>query len=507
MDLLKLQNGSDIRGIALKGIPGEEVNLTPDTARKIALSFSQWLSKKINKPVNRLKISLGRDPRLSGPGLLEAMAHGFLKAGCEVWDYELASTPAMFMSTLMEYMDGAVMITASHLPFNRNGMKFFHRNGGLEKGDITEILTQAGRVAMDETKQMGRLHKKDFMKEYAGYLRDFIRRSSGDTVDPQRPLKGTKILVDAGNGSGGFFASQVLEPLGADVSGSLFLDPDGRFPHHVPNPENNEALEDISEAVMQKQATLGIIFDTDVDRAALIGHDGKPINRNALIALVSAIVLEQYPGSWVVTDSITSDGLTTFIEKQLGGHHHRFKRGYRNVINEAIRLNENGKETHLAIETSGHAALKENYWLDDGAYLVALMLAKMSHLREEGRHPEDLISSLPHPFEEKEFRLRILNDDFITYGQQVLNDLRKFTKEQMGWQIVKNNYEGIRVACDPGHGDGWFLLRLSLHDPVLPLNAESNTAGGIRYMVKQIKKFFKSFDKLDTSPLDTFLST
>jgi len=186
----------------------------------------------------------------------------------------------------------------------------------------------------------------------------------------EQPLQGLKIIVDAGNGAGGFYASQVLQPLGADTTGSQFLDPDGTFPNHIPNPENKGAMASIREAVLANQADLGIIFDTDVDRSAAVDPQGNELNRNRLIALVAAIVLREHPGSTIVTDSIISEGLTQFIA-DLGGVHHRFKRGYKNVINEAIRLNATGQESWLAIETSGHAAMRENYFLDDGAYLIS----------------------------------------------------------------------------------------------------------------------------------------
>ena len=131
-----------------------------------------------------------------------------------------------------------------------------------------------------------------------------------------------RILVDAGNGAGGFFTSKVLEPLGADTTGSQFLDPDGRFPNHVPNPEDPAAMASTSEAVLRNNADMGIVFDTDVDRSGIVDKNGAAINKNSLIALMSAITLREFPGSTVVTDSVTSTGLTQFIEK-LGGKHFR----------------------------------------------------------------------------------------------------------------------------------------------------------------------------------------
>ncbi len=161
----------------------------------------------------------------------------------------------------------------------------------------------------------------------------------------------------------------MLAPLGADITGSRYLEPDGRFPNHVPTPEDSAAMAAITEATVTNGCDLGIIFDTDVDRCAVVDKDGREINRNRLIALMSAIVLEETPGSTIVTDSVTSDELKDFITG-LGGVHRRFKRGYRNVINEAVRLNGEGIPCLLAIETSGPGALRENYFLDDGAYMV-----------------------------------------------------------------------------------------------------------------------------------------
>ena len=125
----------------------------------------------------------------------------------------------------------------------------------------------------------------------------------------------------------------MLEPLGADVAGSQFLDPDGNFPNHSPNPEDAAAMASAVKATLAAKADLGVIFDTDVDRSAVIDADGAELNRNKLIALLSAIVLDEHPGTTIVTDSVTSDGLAAFIEAK-GGKHVRYMRGYKNVIDK-----------------------------------------------------------------------------------------------------------------------------------------------------------------------------
>ena len=495
----KLQNGSDIRGVAIEGVPNENVNLTPEVAKILGQSFASWLSQKLNKSTDKLTIGVGRDSRISGPIIMQSVIDGITSIGSHVNDFEMASTPAMFMSTITSRFecDGAIMLTASHLPFNRNGLKFFTIIGGLEKQDISAILALAATNEFEIAPSKGEITKRDFMSVYANQFVNQIRSAVNHPTSFDKPLAGLKIIVDAGNGAGGFYVDRVLQPLGADTTGSQFLDPDGTFPNHVPNPEDPTAMAAICQAVIEHQADFGIIFDTDVDRSAAVDSTGKELNRNRLIGLISAIVLQEHPNSTIVTDSITSDGLTQFIQADLGGVHHRFKRGYKNVINESIRLNKDGEESWIAIETSGHAAMKENHFLDDGAYLVSKLLIELAKSRLAGKRLTDLIANLQEPVESKELRIKINADDFQAVGNGVITQMETFAVSQADWKIVPNNYEGVRVSCPSDSEDGWFLLRLSLHDPVMPVNIESNTAGGIDRIKQRLLSFLETQAALD----------
>jgi len=500
MEYRKLQNGSDIRGVAMEGVEGQPVNLTDEAVTNIAKAFVLFLQEKFNK--SDLRLSIGRDSRLSGERLLAAAAEGVLSMGADLADFGMASTPSMFMSTVTsgyEY-DGAIMLTASHLPWNRNGIKFFTRDGGLEKVEIASILARAQENAFIPTAERGKRTAVDFLSVYASGLVERIRKSV-NAPDYDHPLKGFHIIVDAGNGAGGFFVDKVLVPLGADTSGSQFLNPDGMFPNHAPNPENEEAMKAVTACVLENHADMGVIFDTDVDRAGAVAADGREINRNRLIALISAVLLEEHPGTTIVTDSITSSGLAAFIAAK-GGVHHRFKRGYKNVIDEAIRINAEGRDCQLAIETSGHGALKENYFLDDGAFLMTKLLIKMAQLKKEGRTLFSLIDSLAEPTESTEVRMNLSCADCQAYGNGLLRDLGEYAKEQ-GWDVAKENHEGLRVSFGADDGDGWFLLRMSLHDPLMPLNIESNSVGGVHIIAQKLYAFLMAFDKLDTSKLKT----
>ncbi|CAI0411843.1 unnamed protein product [Linum tenue] len=459
VDFLKLQNGSDIRGVAVPGVEGEPISLTEPVTEAIAAAFAAWLCEKKKADATKpLRVSIGHDSRISAQKLQDAVSRGITGAGLEVIQYGLASTPAMFNSTMTEDkaffcpVDGAIMITASHLPFNRNGFKFFTNAGGLGKPDIKDILDRAAEIyksftdeSLSQSKKRASesVKKADYMTVYSSDLVNAVRKAAGNI---EKPLEGFHIVVDAGNGAGGFFAAKVLEPLGAITSGSQFLEPDGMFPNHIPNPEDKAAMKAITKAVLDNKADLGIIFDTDVDRSAAVDSTGRELNRNRLIALMSAIVLEER---------------SSRLQKSLlGGKHHRFKRGYKNVIDEAIRLNSVGEESHLAIETSGHGALKENHWLDDGAYLMVKLLNKLASARASGNGGgskvlTDLVESLEEPGFAVELRLKINQNHpdlkgrpFREYGEAVLKHLEDYVVSDPKLQKAPVNYEGGPTDAD-----------------------------------------------------------
>lgn len=485
MDYMFLKSGTDVRGIA-SDLGGKAVELTDSAVYDISAAFAVWCVNKFSKGANELRIALGHDSRITADRISAQVKAALTNAGVTVLDCGLASTPAMFMTTVDLHTDAAIQITASHHPFDRNGLKFFIGTGGLEGSDISEILTlaQDGQECISEEK--GSIEQVDYMTDYAARLRDMIIREVGKG---DKPLQNYHIVVDAGNGVGGFYANNVLAPLGADISGSQFLEPDGMFPNHIPNPENKQAIESICDAVKKSNADFGVIFDTDVDRAGCVDGDGNEINRNRLIGIAAYIALGGKKGGTIVTDSVTSDGLKKYINEDLGGVHYRYRRGYKNVINKAIELCEQGIDCPLAIETSGHAALKENYFLDDGAYLATKIIIELA----KGTDIKALLSTMEMPAEEEEHRFNIKVDYFKVYGQRVIDELEEFAKQQQGYVIADDNREGIRVSTP----NGWFLLRLSVHDPVMPMNFESNKLGGIRIMKQELKKFFEGFSELE----------
>lgn len=488
MDLSSLKSGTDLRGTALD-ILGGKPNLGRAEAYAAASAFALWLRRDF--PAAR-RIAVGCDSRLSSPMLKEAVIDALVESGCTALDCGMCSTPSMFMTTVLDpaRADGAIMITASHHPADKNGLKFFTRGGGIGHRELDEIVAVA--LSGERLSERGNVETGSFFDSYCAFLRGKITAALGEN----KPLAGMKIAVDAGNGAGGFYVRRVLEPLGADCSGSRFLNPDGNFPNHAPNPENPAAMHAACEAVLSSGSDLGVIFDTDVDRAAIVSADGEEINRNRLIALISAIILRDEPGATIVTDSVTSDGLAEFIARR-GGVHRRYRRGYRNVIDEAIRLESEGVNAPLAIETSGHAALKENYFLDDGAYLVTRLIIEAVKMKRAGGNLLDLIADLRVPLEEKEARLSFSTDKWRELGSAIIEDVKGTSDPR--FVVAPDNAEGVRVSVPEQRG--WFLIRMSVHDPIMPINIESDLAGGVSAISEMLYALLSRYPGLNPEKL------
>lgn len=505
MTKIALQNGSDIRGIAYaqKDLPA---NLTPESMEPIAKGVIRWLCTQKQQAekwqAGQLKIGIGHDSRITADALKNALVNAFVAFHVQVLDFGLATTPAMFMATQFAQYDCdlTIMITASHLPYYYNGLKLFTKEGGLEASDITKILTHS---EIEAPLAFGTVQKCDLLTDYTAYLVAKIK--AGMQTQAAQPLAGFHIIVDAGNGAGGFFVD-VLEALGADTTGSQFLAPDGYFPNHIPNPDNEEAMQSIQQAVLAQQADLGVIFDTDVDRSAVVDANGMIMNRNKLIAVLATIVLDEQPNSTIVTNSPTTDHLKAFIEEK-GGKQVRYISGYRNVIGKMIALNAKGINTPLAIETSGHAAFRENFDLDDGAYVIAKILMLLPTLAQKGQTLTTLIASLKQPAETAELRLPIQATDVVAYGQGVIRDLAAEISTINGLTIDPENEEGLRVTATQPFGVGWLLLRLSLHEPLLVLRVENDEVGQNKHLLATLAPFFSTYAALDTRTLQQFLTT
>mmetsp|Transcript_7315 Transcript_7315/g.14363 ORF Transcript_7315/g.14363 Transcript_7315/m.14363 type:complete len:677 (-) Transcript_7315:1419-3449(-) len=535
----QLASGSDIRGqfvphpvtgriaalarsIGQTKIPA----LTPFAAHCLGFAFATMLKEeqRMNgQQDEEVTVCIGRDPREHGLMLADSFARGAggLK-GVKVCYTGIATTPALFEFCRSSLCHGGVMVTASHLPEDRNGFKFFDAyNGGFRKSQINEMLeiaqdhahvwfdmgilppTNIGCVCCDE--------HVNWMEHYQEQLKIALMRQVNKEENREQPLKGLNIVLNSGNGSGGFF-QKVLADLGANVDGSINIKADPSFPRGVPNPENDEMIQDTIRACEAANADLGILLDTDADRCGLVapgsytqvstsleGNDMlfkpsvyEPINKNRLIALIGAIYARQSPGCAIVTDSVTSNGLSKFLKEDLNLNHIRYLRGYANVIEKAKSVNaEMSANAEVAIETSGHCAVRENGFLDDGTFTaikVLGLLAQESQQSEESSTTRksllDLLSNLEELDEVNEFRLPGKDgslESVIRLFDLVALDIETHCEEESEWSVDRENLEGIRVSTEKD--GGYFLLRKSLHDPVMCLQVEATSKAAAKLLI------------------------
>lgn len=270
-DFTKIQDGNRIIGIAEGAGAEGETGITKETAGRVGGSFVYWLSQRAQKNPTMLKICVGCDPRISGEELKEGVLEAISLWGAEGTDAGIATTGAMHMAASMPQFefDGAVIITAGELAPEMNGFRLFAAEEEPDSEDIAEILRLASKYNF-----IGGTYddiREDLMPMHAAYLRQALPQKLSRTPGYFRNMH---FIVDAGNGAGGFFATDVLGKLGTDISGSYNLEPDGSFPAHSPDPEDPAAIEEMKKKLKEEGADLGIIFSADAGKLAAIGADG-----------------------------------------------------------------------------------------------------------------------------------------------------------------------------------------------------------------------------------------
>ena len=366
----KFKSGTDIRGIGI-GNGDEPLYMSDEFISKASAAFADFLSEKTGKAADKLTVAIGHDPRLSAGRISAAVVRGLALRGVNIIDCSLSSTPAMFMAVLDLPCDGSVQMTASHHPGDRNGLKFFTVDGGLDSPDIAYILEKAEDIELGDAP--AKITACDHMKQYAAHLRSLICKGIG-ADESDKPLAGMRIMVDAGNGAGGFYASEVIAPLGADVSPSMNLEPDGNFPTcPYPNPEIREAMQKGLELCDKVHPDLLLGTDPDCDRCGTAVPDGKGGYR-LITGNEMGIILLDYicrtrlargtmPKDPVAVTTIVSTDMATPVAKKYGVELRRTLTGFK-FIGEQIGLLEAAGEADRYI-----FGFEESYGYLSGAHV------------------------------------------------------------------------------------------------------------------------------------------
>ena len=468
---LKLRSGSYIRS--------REENLTDEICSRVGYAFARMLAERLGTTPDRLNIAVGCDTRVGGPRIKKLLARGITAADSDVTDAGVCALPALFMKVPQRRDDltihGAVMVTGGGAAMEMNGFKFVTPDGTFTEADVTQLLDMAAADPVPERL----VTKADLMADYRAFL---IRRAAELLEDDAlKPLLGLYVVVDVNSLAGSFYAD-LLESLGADIE---------------------RVTDDPRAETVHFGADMGVAFDVDSSRAWLFDAAGQPVDGNRLIALTAAMLLDKKPGQTIVTDSVTSTGLSAFIA-EWGGVHYRFKRGYSQVFHEALRLNAEGINCPLAIESTGHAGFRENGFLEDGIYLALRVACQELDCKREGKSVFDPLADLSEAVETLSLRLRILDeDDPATSSQEVVEIILSNTLEHPEWHMASDSREGVRITfnLDGGISNAWFQLRMSVHDPIMALHAESDVPGGVRRILGELYALINDTELLDLQPL------
>ncbi len=419
----------DIRGIVDK-------TLTEDAVRAIGHALGSEARARAQKA-----IAIGRDGRLSGPRLADALADGICAAGVDVIDIGAAATPVTYFAAFHLGTDSCVSVTGSHNPPDYNGLKMVLGGETLALDDIQALRR---RIASGDLQHgAGKRSSADVGEAY-------IARIVGDV----KLARAMNIVIDCGNGVAGALAPALFGRLGCAVQ-ELFCEVDGNFPNHHPDPSKPENLADLIKALQAGKAEIGLAFDGDGDRLGVVTKDGEIIYPDRQLMLFAADVLSRVPGGDIVYDVKCTRNLAGWV-RQHGGNPVMWNTGHALVKK---KLRETGAP--LAGEMSGHMFFKERwYGFDDGLYAGARLLEILS------RRPDAcaMLKSLPDCSSTPELNLKMNEGEPFTLVEELKRDAR-FDNAR---EII--TIDGLRVE----YADGFGLARPSNTTPVVVLRFEAD---------------------------------
>lgn len=433
----------DIRGIVGKTI-------TVDNVERIGHAIGSDARAR-----NLTTIAIGRDGRLSGTELSQALARGIQRSGVNVVDVGMVATPMLYFAAHELCQYSGVMVTGSHNPPDYNGFKIVLGGQTLSADTI-----QALRIRIennDLTHGSGSYSKHDIVNTY-------LERITGD-VKLARPMK---IIVDAGNGVAGAFAPALYRALGCEVI-ELFCDVDGSFPNHHPDPSVPENLQDVIQALKTTDAEIGLAFDGDGDRLGIVTKNGSIINADRQLMLFAADVLSRNPGGKIIFDVKCTRNLAPWIS-QHGGTPIMWKTGHSFIKSKLIET-----QALLAGEMSGHLFFKERwYGFDDGLYAGARLLELLSHQADINAALNDLPDSLNTP----ELQIRVAEGE----NHALIAQLQKNAVFSSAQQVI--TIDGLRVE----YSDGFGLARASNTTPVVVLRFEADNESALKRIQEDFRR-------------------
>jgi len=431
----------DIRGIAGRDLDDATVEILGRAMGTFFLGRGQS------------EVAVGRDCRLSSPGYGDALIRGLLSTGCDVADLGVVPTPLLYFSVFHRKMPAGVMVTGSHNPPEHNGFKMMSGEETLY-GKTIQALYEIVRKGVFPRGE-GRVRRLDLITEYQDYVAGNVRFT--------RPVK---VVIDAGNGTGGFVAVPLFRKMGAEVI-DIFCEPDGRFPNHHPDPTLPEAMDKLIAKVAETGAELGIAYDGDADRIGVVDDAGRIIWGDQLLIVFARDILPSRPGAAVISEVKASKVLYEEIER-LGGKPIMWRTGH-SLIKKKIK-EENAP---LAGEMSGHIFFNDRWFgFDDAIYASARLIEILSRSEEK---LSAMMAGLPKTFATPE--IRIYASDEVKF--KIVEEVRKALAAR--YPVI--DIDGVRAIFPRG----WGLVRASNTQAVIVLRFEADTEADLAAIQKEVR--------------------
>lgn len=422
----------------IRGIVGED--LDESVAHSVGRAFASHV--RTESGIDRPRIAVGHDNRVSSPALAASLISGLASAGCDVVDIGMCPTPVLYWAEFAKETDAAVQITGSHNPPEWNGIKMTRARGALYGDMIQDLLRRI---------EAGDLDAGEGSVEQVDVLDDYVADVAG-RFELGRPMK---VAVDCGNGSGALVAERLFEAMGVEIT-PLFCDSDGTFPNHHPDPTVDENLEDLIGAVRGAPHDLGVAFDGDADRIGAVDENGNIVRGDLLVLLFGLDLLDKHgPGQKLIFDVKCSQALPD-VFSAAGGEPIMWKTGH---SLQKVKMKETG--ALLAGELSGHIMVADDYFgFDDALYDACRLISILSH---RDRSFGEIVSDFPSYVSTAEIRIEVTEE-------QKWDIVDKAVKHFSSTHDVID-VDGARVLF----GDGWALLRTSNTQPVIVARFEART--------------------------------
>ncbi len=428
----------DIRGVA-------DRDLTDEVVHGIGGAFATMLSASVERP----RIVVGRDCRLSSDRLLSALSRGLTGAGADVVDVGVGPTPLLYASVHALPCDGGVMITGSHNAGDENGFKMMRGKASFFGADIQSLRACIEGDRVRKAKVEGHVSQTDTKDRYVEMVTSGIRLATTDL----------KFVVDAGNGAGGPLAMVCMRRLGLSPD-PLFCDMDGRFPNHHPDPTVPANLASLIDRVKKTGARVGIAYDGDADRLGAVDGNGDVVWGDRLLTLFARDVLAEHPGATILGEVKCSQTLYDDVAKH-GGRPLLWKTGHSLI---KTKMKEEG--ALLAGEMSGHLFFADRYYGYDDAIYASLRLLEI--LARSPRGISELLADLPRTSTTPEIRVDCPDNVKFDVVAAVLSHYRA-----AGRPVV--DIDGARISFGTGSNTAWGLVRASNTGPVLVMRFEATT--------------------------------